>query len=434
MLTAGRHRRFDRNVTTFDIVDTPTAPTPGRGTAVRTPEGYLIVDAYLARDGLLRYSDGRTSWLELRLRTELEQAAASFGGVPVTDEHPPDMLTSENAAGFTLGVVLDDPRVEVVDGVGYLRARIKIFDAGLIAKIDAGQRELSIGFWSDVVIEVGNFEGRRYVAKQTEIFGNHAASVPRGRGRAGPRVRVLMDMAGAAVHASGETPMWTVNVPATLIAALTAAARKKTDQAGMPVTMSKLVGPDGTELEVPTWLAALVEQGMETQQGAAAPAPPPPEAPAAPEAPAPPPAPEEGDQFGEGGEMPEEEDQLPPPLSRDAATALVRARARLERLASKAGIPERADSADTVTLDADDTALARALVAKVLPRAKVDALEAPALDALVDLAADELAAQAVIPAGPINPFEVRVPARKDAEDDPCDLAQIELLRKQGVEI
>jgi hypothetical protein len=124
--------------------------------------------------------------------------------------------------------------------------------------------------------------------------------------------------------------------------------------------------------------------------------------------------------------------EAPPPFSRDAANVLIRARARLERFAAKAGIPERSADADVVTLDSDDTDLARALVNSVLPRAKCDSLEGPALDALVSLAGEELAAQPAPEAA--NPFEIRAPARRDAEPNPEDVTQLKLLRAAGVEI
>ncbi len=400
--------RIDYACVGFDFSDAPA--TPGRGSATRLPGGYLRVDAYLARDGLLQYSDGRTSWLEWRPAAELEAAADSWHLAPVTDDHPPKMVDAANHSQYARGFVIDKPTIEVVDGVSYLRATIEIRDSALISKIDAGQRELSIGFWSDVKMTRGTVGGKTYDAIQTGLVGNHVASV--ARGRAGPAVRVLMDAAEAAIHSQGSESMKIVNVPAAMIAALISKSRRTAsgDEAGMPTTMSKLVLPDGSELEVPTTLAAIVEEWVEMQrtkgkppEGAPAPTP---EAPAGDEVP---PAP---------AGAPEDEEEKDPPMTPDAINALVRKRSRLERLAASRGLP----------IVDDDVALARSYIAAVMPSVKCDALTGAALDALVD------AAESVpVPKPePVNPFEVRVPITDGIDAETT--AELEFLRANGVEI
>lgn len=402
-------RRIDFACAGFDFSDAPATPT--RGSAQRMPGGYLRVDAYLARDGLLRYSDGRTSWLEWRPKAELEAAADSWHLAPVTDDHPPKMVSADNHSQYARGIVITQPIVETIDGVSYLRATIEIRDAALVRKIDAGQRELSIGFWSDVKMTRGTVGGETYDAIQTGLVGNHVASV--ARGRAGPAVRVLMDAAGSAIHSQGSESMKIVNVPAALVAALVSKSRRtaSADEAGMPTTMAKIVGPDGTELEVPTWLAALVEEAMEMRKGAGA----------APESEAPPePAP--GDEVPPPAPAPEgapdDKEKKDPPMTPDAYKAIVRKRVRLERLAASRNLP----------IVDDDAALARSYVAAVMPSVKCDTLDGAALDALVDAAASV----PVPKAEPTNPFEVRVPVSEklDAETE----AELEFLRSTGVVI
>lgn len=403
---------------------------PGRAPAVRTPEGYLDVDAYLARDGLLRYSDGRATWMELRPRASLERAASSWAHAIVTDDHPPVMVDAANAREYQRGYVISAPRVVDVDGVAYLAARLRITDAELVAKILGGQRELSIGFMAEVRPEPGvTADGQRYDAVQylDEESGNHVASVERGR--AGPAVRVLLDSAQSSAescyslevkpdHAvrprsnvsnptldSARAPR-VIKLPAGVkmdaIKAwcANALAKVKADEVGLPTTMAKLVGPDGTEIEVPTWVAALVAEALDERKAAEAPAP---EAPPVPgdEAPA-------LDPLAPPVDPKDKDKKMPETMTPDAINALVRRRGRLERLSATAGIA-------SATIDAaDDVALARAYVSHVLPHCKAiaDKADGAQLDGLVEVAASTPATVVT------NPFEIVAKADAAGDDDP----------------
>lgn len=394
--------RVDYLSCVIDLVAAPEAPTVARAPAVKTPEGYLVADALLARDGLLKYSDGRTSWLEWRPRAELEQAAASWTNAPVTDDHPPTMVDSSNVAQYMRGVVIDSPSVIDIDGVAYLRARLRIMDAELVHKIEGGQRELSIGFLADVEPERGTYQGQRYDAVQRSLAGNHVASV--ARGRAGPAVRVLLDGSAIPCYDERAVPPSEIShvskpkTPSPLDIALRWAARK--DEIGAPVTMSKIVLSTGEEVEIPTELAALIEEWKASKKAAAgaapdAPAAAPSDQPMGEAAAAPAPAP--------GAEMPPKkpEDE---PMKPDAINALV-AKAKADAIAEtrKRARLERDAEAHAIKCDGlDDTALARAFVSKVMPHAKAlaDAADGPALDALVE------AARLVPEPKNDNPFEV----------------------------
>jgi hypothetical protein len=399
-----------------------------RDGGVLSPEGYLDVDAYLARDGVLRYSDGIKSWNEYRPRAELDAAAASWLHKPVTDDHPPVMVDATNAREYARGMVVSEPRIVEADGVAYLAARLRVTDAALVSKIQGGQRELSIGFMADVQPEQCTApSGERCDAVQRRLEGNHVASVQRGR--AGPAVRVLLDSAQTPIpvcYDAGATarevqhvstpnldslrPMRTIKIDtaakfdAVKAWAAHAVSKIKADEVGLPTTMAKLVGPDGTEIEVPTWVAALVAEALDAHKaGQAA------EAPAEPMAEAegePAPKPEDPNMPAK----PDDKIKPAPPMTPDAVHALVRRRARLELLGAAAGMP-------AAIFDADDQTLARAYVAHVTPHAKAiaDKSEGAALDALV-----ECAAAAPRKAEPVNPFEVPT-SRGDAdkpEDDP----------------
>ena len=101
----------------------------------------------------------------------------------------------------------------------------------MITTIDAGQIELSIGFWTRAV-DAPEGSGARYA--QVDLLGNHVASVPRGR--AGPACRVILD------HAA--------------ICAYDPEVTEKRDLGGVEHTDYPM--PDGTILQVPTPVVQLL--------------------------------------------------------------------------------------------------------------------------------------------------------------------------------
>ncbi len=409
---ADKQYRIDYAAAPIEIVDTleSTRPTADRSVAIETPEGYLIVDAYIARDGLLRYSDGEESWLEYRPTDELRKAAASWSYLAVTDDHPKDMLDASNWTKFAKGVHFAIPTVEGPDpaGIHYLRARLLICDKATVAKIQGGKRELSIGFRALIQpTEDGvAFDGTAASFVQLDMEGNHTASVDKGR--AGPRIRVLLDGAEIPVYHGCDHMADTKS-------------SKKSDQfgkepnadeLGAPQESATLVGPDGQEIQVPGWLASMVSE-LEAMKAAQAPAPAPP-APPMPPAPAVPAVSTPDAAPPAAPVLPEEEQQK---VTADDISQLVRKRARLTRIAADAGVAS--DLCDT----ADDVTLARAYVAVAMPHAKAraDAADGDVLDALVEVAAS-------LPAPKPNPFERSRAAVADAAPDS---AELEFLKRQG---
>lgn len=397
-----RLARVDR--ATILCFDAAQGLTPEHAPVRRTPEGYLEADAYLARDGILTYSDGIETWQEWRPREELEAAAISWQLSPVTDDHPPVMVTSDNYREHARGMVMSDPTVEEVDGVAYLRARLRVTDADLIAKLEAGeQREVSIGFTATIAPESGVTDGVRYDAVQRALQGNHVAAVPKGR--AGPAVRVFLDGANVPVTYHGESG---VKNEKPKVAA-------KVDEVGVPTDMVQVQSPSGEVAMVPTWIAAILEDYMRLkQEEPAEPGEPPPHAAEpAPVSPAPAPTDAAGDPAAPLTE--EEEKQKAQLASADAINALVRRRVRLARLADKEGL-------DADKYDADQD-LARALISTRLPNYKTDGLSEAELWAVVD-------AVAMITPPPANPFTVAI--KRDSEDDPLVAAEIRFLKNQGL--
>ena len=114
----------------------------------------------------------------------------SFQLVPITDDHPPEMLNADNARQYSVGTVGESIRK---DGT-HVAARIVVHDAKTIAKMDGGKRAVSCGYDCDIDETPGTSpEGERYDAVQTNIVGNHLAIVHNAR--AGQAAAVRMDAA-----------------------------------------------------------------------------------------------------------------------------------------------------------------------------------------------------------------------------------------------
>ena len=171
---------------------------------VRLPNGFVRAEGYLTRAGIFVYRDAKGNTVrELRPPEEVmhPDALASFALVPVTNEHPPEALTADNAKQYAVGSVSES----VAPEGDRVRATLMITDADAIAALDAGRSELSCGYTADVVIEPGTWQGQRYDAKQTKIRGNHVALVDAGR--AGPTCSIRMDATDVAQEITMDSVM-----------------------------------------------------------------------------------------------------------------------------------------------------------------------------------------------------------------------------------
>lgn len=176
----------------------------------RRADGTLLVEGVLTRSGVFVYQDAAGGERrEYRPPDEVFKADSmgSFEQVPLTDNHPGELVTAENFKKYVIGSVGSPRR----DG-NRLVASIGISDATTIAKVEAGKQELSCGYLVEVVNEPGvSPEGERYDAIQRAIVGNHVALVDVAR--AGREARVRMDgVSGAAFMvradaAQGESTM-----------------------------------------------------------------------------------------------------------------------------------------------------------------------------------------------------------------------------------
>lgn len=150
--------------------------------ARRTPEGFLVVDAYLYRSGVQRYDmGGGKVQLEYRPPEEVfsQRTLDAHKMLPYVDEHPEDDVTPANAQQLLRGVVGQDVRR---DG-DRARATIVVYDADMIAQILAGKREVSVGYRCklDPTPGVDPKTGEAYHVRQLDHVPNHLAGTMRGR-------------------------------------------------------------------------------------------------------------------------------------------------------------------------------------------------------------------------------------------------------------
>lgn len=111
-----------------------------------------------------------------------DAALASFEGKPVTDDHPPELLTPDTVRMYEKGHA-QYIRPGSGEWKGYVLADLHIHDRDLIDKIQNGKREISCGYECEYLQEPdGSYS-------QHKIRGNHIAVVDKGR--AGKRAAIL---------------------------------------------------------------------------------------------------------------------------------------------------------------------------------------------------------------------------------------------------
>jgi len=122
-----------------------------------TDDGFLKGNAIITRVGVFPYmlSNGTVRY-ELRHPDDVFHAdsLASFLMKPITNEHPKvGLVTADNAKEYVVG----STGSEAFKDERYLGMPIVIHDAKTIKDIKNGKRELSCGYKSDVVAEVGSY-------------------------------------------------------------------------------------------------------------------------------------------------------------------------------------------------------------------------------------------------------------------------------------
>ena len=156
----------------------------------REPEGYLLcLNVPVARTGTQDYLPeelglprGPDVIPVLRPETEVfsPETVASFEGMPVTNDHPPEGVDIGNIRALQKGHA-HNVRRGTGDESDLLLADLIITDPVLIDLIMDGKREISCGYTYELAEENGQYIQRK-------IRGNHVAVVDAGR--AGPRVSI----------------------------------------------------------------------------------------------------------------------------------------------------------------------------------------------------------------------------------------------------
>lgn len=113
----------------------------------------------------------------------------SFQVVPFINDH--EMLSGfegDNTATAPEDYGVDGVLFNVGYGKPWTRGDIKIFARSAQSDLNAGKKDLSLGYTCDFVMESGTFDGVQYECVQTNMRGNHIALVDVGRV---PGARVL---------------------------------------------------------------------------------------------------------------------------------------------------------------------------------------------------------------------------------------------------
>ena len=162
-----------------------------------TPEGFLVVEAFVSRPGIYVYRNTRQDELdglgkEGELRRELRpdsevtsrKSLETYRARSVTVGHPRKhgkrvRVDATNVREYEVGTV--DGPARVVDG--RLAAKLIIKDKTAIAEAKASKRQVSPGHLSEITVQKGvDPKYGRYDAIQSEIEINHIALVEKARG------------------------------------------------------------------------------------------------------------------------------------------------------------------------------------------------------------------------------------------------------------
>ncbi len=162
-----------------------------------TAEGFLTGDAIVTRTGVFQYvnADG-TIRHELRHPDDVfnVDSLESLKLKPVTDDHPPELVNSDNAEIYSIGstgesVTTDENSVAI---------KFSVHRKDAIKKVALGKRELSLGYNLDLEEESGVWDGVPYTHRQKNIRYNHLAIVDQAR--AGRMARIHMDGFAVQLH------------------------------------------------------------------------------------------------------------------------------------------------------------------------------------------------------------------------------------------
>ncbi len=153
-----------------------------------TNEGYLIDHPILTSCGIFEYTNPDGSIRrELRLPEHVfaEKSLKTYKGKPIIITHEAGVVNKGNVDREQIGTILSEGYQDGDD----VRAEIIIHDTD--AMKECGLKELSLGYNLDLIEEPGTWNGEPYDAIQTNIAINHLALV--ASARAGEQARLNID-------------------------------------------------------------------------------------------------------------------------------------------------------------------------------------------------------------------------------------------------
>lgn len=196
-------------------MQTYTLIEDGKLSGVRkTADGYLAAQVRCARIGIQDYSGAelgipeRSNVRVLRPEDEVFSKASmqSYAGKPATNDHPRVPVTADNWKQHSVGGVA----FEVARDGDYVSVPLLLMDSAAISDVEAGKREISMGYAMDLDMTPGKTaDGQAYDAVMRNLKMNHLAIVDKGR--AGPIVRIG-DHWGSAPTNDGKPTMTTRTV------------------------------------------------------------------------------------------------------------------------------------------------------------------------------------------------------------------------------
>lgn len=158
-----------------------------------TEDGYLTANPRIARTGIQIYGGDEVGLPDMErvrvYRPETEvfapEAVASYSHLPVTDDHPKQMLNAKNWREYVKGETGD----EILRDGKSVRIPMMLRDHDVIQKFKDGKNQLSVGYVCDIEWSPGKTdEGEAYDCVQRNIRANHLAVV--GAARGGPELTI----------------------------------------------------------------------------------------------------------------------------------------------------------------------------------------------------------------------------------------------------
>lgn len=158
-----------------------------------TADGYLVAAARISRTGIQQYLGaemGRPDLSVVRVYRPADEvfhadAMASMAYRPITVDHPSEPVTATNWKVYSAGQVGGD----VARDGEFVRVPLVLMDKGAIDAVQAGKRQLSVGYTTEIDWTPGTTaDGQPYDAVQRRIRANHLAVVDAAR--AGPACRI----------------------------------------------------------------------------------------------------------------------------------------------------------------------------------------------------------------------------------------------------